>query len=69
MLRKTIFKRANMNFKLEGIKQPLQEFRDEMDTKLTRMEFEMKELQEKLGNQTESAEKCTDEGQFFKCYS
>lgn len=40
-----------------------------MDTKLTRMEIEMKELHEKLGNQRESAEKCTDEGQLLKCYS
>ena len=39
-----------------------------MDTKLTRMEIEMKELNEKLGNQAVSAEGCKDEGLLLKNY-
>ena len=37
-----------------------------MDTKLTRMEIKMKELNEKLGNQAVLAEGCKDEGQLLK---
>lgn len=52
---------------VESIKQ-LQEFSKLTDTKLTRMEIEMKELNEKLGNQAVSAEGCKDEGQLLKNY-
>ena len=52
---------------VEGIKQ-LQQFSKLTDTKLTRMEIEMKELNEKLGNQAVSAEGCKDEGQLLKNY-
>lgn len=50
---------------VESIKQ-LQEFSNVMDTKFTRMEIKMKEVNEKLGNQAVSAEGCKDEGQLLK---
>ncbi|PFX13475.1 NLR family CARD domain-containing protein 4 [Stylophora pistillata] len=48
----------------EVIKQSLEQMRGEMETKLTRMEIELKELKEKLGKQTVSASECKNGGVF-----